>query len=358
MFNAEAVNSPTFPVADGSAEKTKSRTKRSRRRSDPLFGGAALLATPWVFLYPGLWTLLLCIFMVALYIGRRSIPRVLTFFAFALFPYQLIWATFIVLRGLADQAPWVDRVRLWPRQVEVTLFGGELLNSRLQGWFFDPAHLRPYDYFFTSLHISFFVVPLLAAMPLCWVDPARGRRFLVTLAVLLALGLPFFYLVPANPPWMDPVTGDPNPVAVHRINAIVATDWGVDTFHPDGTLDGELNSLAVVPSMHMGVSFLLALSAPRKRRRWRQITAAYAGLMAFSLVYLGEHFVTDEVVGIGLAVVAWRIAPWVIAKMSLTLAPLANPVQQRFARLVEAGRRKSASRREPLGPVRSDGSVS
>jgi PAP2 superfamily len=357
LLNIDVAQTATFPAGDQALRDERQAKRRTRRKIDLIVGAGIAVAAPFALLMPGRWTLLALVFMVALFIGRRSIPRVLKFIAFAVIPYQLIWTTFIILRGFSDEAPWVDRIRLWPRHLEVTLFGGELPTSMLQRHFFDSRHLHLYDYFFTSLHLSFFFVPFLVAMPLCWVDPARGRRFLVALAVLLGSGLPFFYLLPANPPWMDPATGDPNPVAVERINAYVAADWGIEAFQPDGTLDSETNSLAVVPSMHMGVSFLLALSAPRKRRRWRQITATYAGLMAFSLVYLGEHQVIDEVAGIGLALMAWRIAPGIIAALSPRLLPVSTAVQSRFAGVVAEGRRAISVRRRADAQVQDGGAL-
>jgi membrane-associated phospholipid phosphatase len=70
--------------------------------------------------------------------------------------------------------------------------------------------------------------------------------------------------------------------------------------------------VAAIPSLHGGVTLLLVLFLwPRVRRRWRPLLAIYPVLMAFSLVYTGEHYVVDVLVGwvlaVGVTVAAGRI---------------------------------------------------
>lgn len=68
----------------------------------------------------------------------------------------------------------------------------------------------------------------------------------------------------------------------------------------------EPNPVATIPSIHLGVTALLApLAASRK---WRAIAAVYTAAMAFSLVYLGEHYVLDAVAGALAAGIAWVVA--------------------------------------------------
>jgi hypothetical protein len=322
---------------------------RRRRWSTIGFGAAASLMALLGVLHPNRWTLLGAVLLTTLFIGRRSLGRVVRFVAFVVVPYQLIWTGFVTARGFGDQVGWVDQVRLWPRRLEVRLFGGEMPTTLLQRHLFNPDHPRPYDYFFTGLHVSFFAVPFLFAMPLCWGNPRRGRRFLLALVLLLGMGLSGFFLVPANPPWMNAQSGDPNPLPAYRINAYVAQHLGVDAFAPDGTLKVEENSLAAIPSIHMGVSFLLLLSALGGRRRWRVAMGLYATLMAFSLVYLGEHMVVDELLGIALAVIAWRLSAAVSMGMERRLAALPTGASARWISGAIAGGRTAVRARFSAG---------
>ncbi|MEA2586059.1 MAG: hypothetical protein QOF33_4144 [Thermomicrobiales bacterium] len=275
----------------------------------------------WIVVSPNAFAAVACLLCTLVY-ASRVWPKLCRILLFAAIPYNLAWTSFIFLRGMGDGSPLTPTVRLVPRRVETWLFGGELPTTVLQRHLFDPAHLRLYDFLFLGVHISFFAVPFLVAMGLCWTEPARGRRFLVALALLLTFALPVFFLLPGNPPWMNPGTGDPNPVSAYRVNAYGAERLGVEAFDRDGRLHVEENSMAVFPSIHMGVTFLLALSAPVGRRRWRWLTRFYACLMAFSLVYLGEHYVIDEIAGITLAVLAWRCAPRVSATIGGWLDPV------------------------------------
>lgn len=312
-----------------SSDQSPDGAARRQRQIGYVLGVAASLAAILAVVHRSGWTALAVLILSVLFIGRRCLGRVGKLILFASVPYEIIWAVFVPGRGLGDEAPWIERVRLWPRQWDVWLFGGEMPTTRLQRHLFDPDHLKPWDYFFTGVHISFFFVPFIAFMFLYWVDVPRGRRFLVALALLLAMGLPGFALLPGNPPWMNPATDDPNPARAYRINAYVATDIGIDVFSPDGTLDAEENSMAVLPSIHMAVTLLLALSAPIGRRRWRRLTRVYAALMVFSLVYLGEHQFVDEITGIALALLAWRWSPWVQAALGRRFAPFGNAVSAR-----------------------------
>jgi hypothetical protein len=324
VFNVDVARlSSARDVGETEASEGGEAAKRHARLTLG-FGAGAVVLTLLAAAFPGRLTLVGAILFIVLFVGRRALRRAVRFLVFAVMPYQMIWTLFLGARGLAEEVPWVDAVRLWPRELDVWLFGGELPTTALQRLLFDPDRLMPYDYFFTALHVSFFFVPFVVGMLLNWQVPAMGRRFLVALALLLAMGLPGFIVLPGNPPWMDPATGDPNPVAAHRVNAFVAQSLGIDGFEPDGTLKVEENSMAVLPSIHMGVSFLLALAAPAGRQRWRLLTGLYAAMMAFSLVYLGEHQVVDEVFGIGLAILAWRLAPLLIGWSGARLAPVAG----------------------------------
>ena len=58
------------------------------------------------------------------------------------------------------------------------------------------------------------------------------------------------------------------------------------------------NDLAAFPSLHEGMTVLVAVALWRRvPSGWRLLLAAYPLAMAFSLVYTGEHYVTDLVAG-------------------------------------------------------------
>ncbi len=74
-----------------------------------------------------------------------------------------------------------------------------------------------------------------------------------------------------------------------------------------GTL-AEPNPTAAMPSIHMALTFLVLLLAREFAPRWTWPLVAYNILMAFSLVYLGEHYVTDVMAGVIVAAIAAMVA--------------------------------------------------
>jgi membrane-associated phospholipid phosphatase len=65
----------------------------------------------------------------------------------------------------------------------------------------------------------------------------------------------------------------------------------------------EPNPVATIPSIHLGVTALLVPVAIGTI--WRGIAFIYALAMAFSLVYLGEHYALDAMAGALAAAIAW-----------------------------------------------------
>ncbi len=60
-----------------------------------------------------------------------------------------------------------------------------------------------------------------------------------------------------------------------------------------------------MPSLHAAFSLLIAITVwPRKRKWLRPLVAAYPLLMAFSLIYAGEHYLSDILLGWAYTLVA------------------------------------------------------
>jgi membrane-associated phospholipid phosphatase len=66
--------------------------------------------------------------------------------------------------------------------------------------------------------------------------------------------------------------------------------------------DDGANPIAAMPSLHVAFAVLVALTiGARLRVRWRWLVALYPVAMGFTLVYTGEHYVLDLIVGAGYA---------------------------------------------------------
>ena len=75
------------------------------------------------------------------------------------------------------------------------------------------------------------------------------------------------------------------------------------------------NNVAAVPSLHAAFSLLVAITLwPRKHKWLRPLVALYPVAMGFSLIFAGEHYVTDILLGwmytaVTALAVAW-VARW------------------------------------------------
>ncbi len=72
------------------------------------------------------------------------------------------------------------------------------------------------------------------------------------------------------------------------------------------------------PSGHAAAVTVYAMTARRSDALPFGVVAALAAAIAFSRVYLGTHYLTDTVVGVGIGIVAFWLAAWVLARVDVT----------------------------------------
>lgn len=76
-------------------------------------------------------------------------------------------------------------------------------------------------------------------------------------------------------------------------------------------LTGVGNPVAAMPSLHFGISFLIAVyGIQRLRASWRWLLVLYPAVMGLALVYFGEHYVIDLIAGAALAAVVLALCSW------------------------------------------------
>ncbi len=236
---------------------------------------------------------------------KKKHGKAARFFQFA-FGYWLLWMLFHDARAIADSTPWVSSVQDWVWRFERAIFGGELPNARLQRELFDPAQTSPFDYVLVAIYLSFFFVSLIVGMVIAWKNWALARHMLIAKAIMLTIGFVIIFALPTTPPWLSPdsalVLDQASPERVYRITAIARGQEEGYHFEQDD------NALAAMPSIHMATTMLVLFLAFSYRRRWRIVAGVYISLMGFAIVYLGEHYVLDEIAGIALAIGSWQLA--------------------------------------------------
>lgn len=74
------------------------------------------------------------------------------------------------------------------------------------------------------------------------------------------------------------------------------------------------NPYAAVPSLHTAYSTLVAIFALSWHRRFGYVMCIYPLAMYFCIVYFADHYVSDILVGIAVALFAWWAAGRLIAR--------------------------------------------
>ncbi|GAA4378429.1 phosphatase PAP2 family protein [Nocardioides caricicola] len=206
-------------------------------------------------------------------------------------------------RGLTDELGLPVHVYM-PIHVDEWLGGGMTPTERLQdAWCGDPclkeSEPRWYDALFTTVYATHFVTGLTIAAVLWVRNRAEWIKWMRRYLLINFGALVVYILYPMAPPWMASEEGWLG-ADVARLTSRGWRDIGLDRI--DLILHGVGNPVAAMPSLHAGITFLIAIyGIQRLRSPWRWLLALYPLAMSTALVYMGEHYVIDIVAGAILA---------------------------------------------------------
>jgi membrane-associated phospholipid phosphatase len=169
-----------------------------------------------------------------------------------------------------------------------------------------PGTTTVFDHALVYAHWAWFVQPHLAAAWILWRHPRRFPRAATMICAVFDVGLVGYFAVPTAPPWWAAEQG--LIPGMRRIMAEVGERvWGRLWSPLYGFLGG--NPLAAMPSLHFATSVMAARMLAETGRGAGAAGWAYAGVLGFALVYLGEHYVVDLVAGAALAESVRRLGP-------------------------------------------------
>jgi membrane-associated phospholipid phosphatase len=257
----------------------------------------------------------------------------------ALFTLQM-WG-FAMAHELPYDDPEALRRRLRIRYPIVTdrILGlGQLPSARLQRAFSRPGEVTSLDRFLSVIHWAWFMEPHLALLYVQARDLDRFPRAARQLAATYDLGCALYFAVPTAPPWWsaeqgyidasiervsDEVLARDAP-QVRRIMVDAGEQLWREAWEP---LYDAFNSnpWAAMPSLHFATSLMAAIHLSEAGRIPGALGWGYAGTLAFALVYLGEHYVTDLLAGAALVLAVRRGEPLV--------EPLVEAVNRRLRTL-------------------------
>ena len=209
-----------------------------------------------------------------------------------------------------DAAALEARVHVdYPVRADRLLGLGELPTVRLQRALHPDGYFRGYEKVLVWAHWVWFATPHATLAYLLVRDRGRfGRAAVLTYAVF-DLGVVAYWLAPTAPPWYASTHArEGEPVLVRRLMVEYGESFWRNGWAPLYSVLGG-NPLAAMPSLHFATSAMAALLLADSGPVAGLVGGAYAALLGFALVYLGEHYVVDLLGGLALTLTVRRLEP-------------------------------------------------
>jgi membrane-associated phospholipid phosphatase len=219
-----------------------------------------------------------------------------------------MWAYTAHYQMPADDPERIERrVRAsYPIVADRALGLGEVPSVRLQRAFGEDGRVLRHDLALTIVHWLWYAVPHGTLVYVMLRHPERFPRSAAYMASVYDLGLLVYWGVPTAPPWWAGETG-----RIPRVRRIMVevgeTVWGRYWTPLYDGIGG--NPFAAMPSLHYATSHAAARILSDAGRVPGALGWTYALLLAYSLIYLGEHYVLDLAAGLALAEAARRGTP-------------------------------------------------
>lgn len=248
--------------------------------------------------------------IAALATGRaRLFLRDWSIFLIVLLAWQVISG---MSRNIGHFKPHVTEM-IWFDKV---LFFGNVPTIWLQKHLYHPGHLAWYDLGATVLYLMHFVFPMLVAFGLwVWKRPVF-LEFMVAFLLLALAGFATYVLFPAAPPWLASNWGYLPPMhrILHSGIAFFGGQMSISSFYSWLWQHGGWDQVGAVPSEHAAIPFLCFLYARKAWSRAGWLLLVYPILVSAAVVYLGEHYVADVVVGVAYGALAYAAVQFAVRR--------------------------------------------
>ncbi len=215
------------------------------------------------------------------------------------------------------------RRRLWidePIRFDTAVGLGVPPGLRLQRALRTPGEVTMFDRAVTVLYGSWFLPHILLGYLLVR-RPEYMPRAGARLAAAYHLTCPFYFFAPEAPPWWASEREGRMNGEIERVARLVVYDLLKRVPPPEGSTQG--NPWGAMPSDHISSAAITAMALAEISPLYGAIGWTYLAAASFAIVYLGEHYVADIVVGL------------LIAEAVRRAEPVAAPFVRAVARAVE-----------------------
>ena len=220
------------------------------------------------------------------------------------------WLPFIAFLFAYDFARSIaDTTGIAPHYTEMIridriLFGSPIPTVYLQDHFYHPPAAAWYDYAAWVTYITHFFGTLALAVVLWRFAYPLFKRWRTLVMWLSAAGFTTYVLFPAAPPWLAAQHGRIG--FVHKIKDEMFAHTGTKSI--TSAIENKwVDAVAAVPSLHAAFPFMMMLLFWHRGWKWRIPLGLYALAMGTALVYTGEHYAADVLLGYGYALVTFLL---------------------------------------------------
>ncbi|MFK3979565.1 phosphatase PAP2 family protein [Micromonospora sp. NPDC050397] len=218
-------------------------------------------------------------------------------------PVILMLLIYNISRGFADGLSEPHAVELVRADEWMFgwLTGGDVPTVWLQHHLWQPGVVQWWEVIVSLVYFSHFLAVPAAAVVLWVRSRDQWKRYMRRWMTLTLAGLVTYFLYPAAPPWWAALPE--HGALIDPVERISTNGWEAIGLHSAGNTLNALqveasNPVAAMPSLHTAYALLvIAFFLPMARRRWWPLLLAYPLAMTFTLVYSGEHYIIDVLVG-------------------------------------------------------------
>jgi membrane-associated phospholipid phosphatase len=229
--------------------------------------------------------------------------------------YAAVAAGYLHLFKLGWELPYDDpqklRKRLWidePIRFDTIVGLGVPPGLRLQRALRRPGEVTALDIAVTAVYGSWFVPQLLFAYLLAR-HPEYVPRAGARLSAAYHLTCPFYFFAPEAPPWWASEKEGRMEGEIDRVARLVVCKVLNRPPPAEGAVPG--NPWGAMPSDHISSAAITAMGLTEIGPVYGAIGWTYVAAAGFAVVYLGEHYLIDVLVGLGVAEVVRRCEPHV-----------------------------------------------
>ena len=229
-------------------------------------------------------------------------------------PFVVLFLAYELMRGLADNVGLPVHITDMVTAERLVALGH--IPSQILQDAFHPAHgVDIVAEFATVVYMLHFALPLVTGFILWVWRRSHYYDFVAALILLSLVGFVTFVLIPTAPPWYAAQVGALNGPNGHPVISYLkpgafdtlANFFGFksDYIYTYVFYDVNPNGFAAWPSLHVGYPFLSFLVLRRAFGKIGWIGFIYTLLVAFSVMYTGDHWRIDAIGGVSYAYVSY-----------------------------------------------------